>query len=226
MSAVNEPIAVTLCRATNMWPRLSETEKSFMDRMLERFDDLSEEQYNQVPEDARTWAQGAIEALVDDNPVEPCPGFDDVFDVEDHTPLFADEDASDEESDDEDSEASGEEEATDTEEEPTPVAAKGRGRGKNKVERKASDGKKVARGAKAKTAKAPRKVREMGDGKTTKIMEEIYHNPKATVSQIIDALAAKGVECTVPSTTVVRSFFRHTVKFLASRGVLSEKIDL
>lgn len=226
MSAVSEPIAVTLCRATNMWPRLSETEKSFMDRMLEKFDDLSEEQYNQVPEDARTWAQGAIEALVDDNPVEPCPGFDDVFDVEDHTPLFADEDTSDEETDDEDSEASEEAEAADAEEESPPVAAKGKGRGKNKVERKTSDGKKVARGVKVKAPKAPRKVREMGDGKTTKIMEEIYQHPKATVSEIIANLGNKGVECTVPSTTVVRSFFRHTVKFLASKKLLTENIDL
>lgn len=223
MSAVNEPIAVTLCRATNMWPGLAETEKAFMDRMLERFDDLSEEQYNQVPEEARAWAQQAIEALVDDNPVEPCPGFDDVFDVEDQTPMFPDANE-DEEVAAEEAEDSEEKAPTD-EPEAAPVAAKGK-RGRNKVERKASDGKKVSRGVKVKATKAPRKAREMGDGKTTKIMEEIYKNPKAPVSEIIATLGAKGVECTVPSTTVVRSFFRHTVKFLASKNLLTEKIDL
>lgn len=223
-----EPIAVVLCRATNMWPSNGADEAKFMDELLTKFDSFSEKQFNMVPEAARKWANDAIEMVAEDNPVPTCPGFEDVFEVEDHTPLFGQEDETEADDEEEDEEHTEEEH---TEEEPA-VQTKGRAITKAaKANGKAKAEKKVARGARATTPKAERKTstRESRplrtDGVTFQIMEEIFHNPKITVEDIITNLSKKNVEAQKQYTNVTRSFFRSAVKYLAQKGMLNKPLE-
>jgi len=193
-----EPVAIALCRAVNMWPEVTEDKDDFLDKAISKFDSLTEVQYNQVPQPLRQWAENAITAKLNGNPFGECPGFDDVFDVEDRTPLFAD--------------------GPEVEESEEPQKGK-KGR------------KKVARGVKADKEKkdkssTARTSRPMSDGKTSKIMDEIFANPKISVEQIRENLMKKhGLETQKTSTTVVRSFYRHSVKHLQSKGALKSPIE-
>jgi hypothetical protein len=210
----SEPIAVTLCRATNVWPTTASTEDEFMkDQLLPAFDGLSELQFNKVPVPARDWANAAIEATLNGNPIGVCPGFEEVFGVEDHTPMFSEAEYTEAA----ESAASSDANGADHSEEAT---AEG---GETKPKRK-----KVARGSKIKKARkasGPRGSRPLSDGKTSRIMDEVFANPKVSVEEIIANLKKEGIECTVPSTTVVRSFYRHSIKHLANKGALSKNIE-
>jgi hypothetical protein len=198
----DEPIAVVLCRATNLWPDEATNYEDFMrNDLLIAFDDLTKEQVDSLPEDARNWGYEAINAIVHGNPIGVCPGWGEVFDVEDRSPMFA---------------------SVESDPEEKPI----RGKGKHQAKANGKGKGKVARGAKAKAKAAPRPARELSTGKTSRIMDEVYENPKISVAQIIENLAKKGIDCVVPSTTVVRSFYRHSIKHLESKGALKVKIDL
>ena len=203
-------VALTLCRATNVWPPLTlQSEDSegnptkdyreFMDGLLAKFDGLTQNQYNKVPSAVREWAEEAIESINNGNPIGACPGFDNLVDVEDHTPMFPD---SDEDTEDEEVEA----------------------KSKSKKSRKP----RVSRGAK-KDGKAKeenrREARPLGTGKTVQIYEQIFADPKISVEQIRKNLTDLGVETQETSTGVVRNFYRGVVKFLSSKGALNKTIE-